>query len=179
MQKLNILVAGSTGYIGIELIKLLVNHKKVKIKYLCGNSSVGKKISLYDKSLKNKKLPKIIKFNRKLLKDVDVIFTALPNGEAHKISNMLQKHNTLIDLSADFRLKKVSTYLKYYKIKHSSIKNISKSIYALPEIKNKRIKKFKIIGCPGCYPTSALIPLIPLIKNKVISNKNIIIDSKS
>ncbi len=179
MQKLNILVAGSTGYIGVELIKLLVNHKKVKIKYLCGNSSVGKNISLYDKSLKNKKLPKIIKFNQKLLKDVDVVFTALPNGEAHKISNMLQKHNTLIDLSADFRLKKASTYLKYYKIKHSSIKNINKSIYALPEIKNKRIKEFKIIGCPGCYSTSALIPLIPLIKNKVISKKNIIIDSKS
>ena len=67
MQKLNILVAGSTGYIGIELIKLLVNHKKVNIKYLCGNSSIGKNISSYDKSLKNIKLPKIIKFNEKLL----------------------------------------------------------------------------------------------------------------
>ena len=179
MRMLNTLVAGSTGYIGTELIKLLVNHRKIKIKYLCGNSSIGKNISLYDKSLKNKKLPKIIKFNQKLLDDVDVIFTALPNGEAQKISNKLKKHHILIDLSADFRLKNAKTYLKYYKIKHSSTKNINKSVYALPEIKNKEIKNYKIIACPGCYPTSALLPLIPILKKNIISNKNIIIDSKS
>ena len=179
MQKLNILVAGSTGYIGIELIKILLNHKKIKIKYLCGNSSIGKSVSSYDKSLKNTKLPKIIKFKDELLNDVDVVFTALPNGEAHKISNKLKKHNILIDLSADFRLKKASTYLRYYKIKHSSVKNINKSIYALPEIKNKNIKNFKIIGCPGCYPTSVLLPLIPLLRNNMISSRDIIIDSKS
>ncbi len=179
MQKLNILVAGSTGYIGTELIKLLVNHKRINIKYLCGNSSIGKKISSYDKALKNKKLPKIIKFNKKLLNDVDVIFSALPNGGAQKISKNLKKHNTLIDLSADFRLKKANLYFKYYNIKHSAIKNIKKSIYALPEIKQKYIKKYQILGCPGCYPTSVLIPLIPIIKNKLIFNDNIIIDSKS
>ena len=97
MQKLNILVAGSTGYIGIELIKLLVKHKGVKIKYLCGNTSIGKSISSYDASLKKIKLPKIIKFNDNLLKDVNVIFTALPNGEAQKISSKLKKHNILSD----------------------------------------------------------------------------------
>ena len=75
MQKLNILVAGSTGYIGIELIKLLVNHKNVNIKYLCGNTSVGRNISSYEESLKNKKLPKIIKFKERLLEDIDVIFS--------------------------------------------------------------------------------------------------------
>ncbi len=179
MQKLNILVAGSTGYIGTELIKLLVNHKNVKIKYLCGNTSIGKNISFYEKSLKYKKLPKIIKFKEQLLDDVDVIFSALPNGEAQKISNKLKKHNTLIDLSADFRLKNAKEYFKYYKIKHLAINNIRKSIYALPEIKNNKIKKYKIIGCPGCYPTSILIPLIPLIKKNIIKSKNIIIDSKS
>ena len=74
MRKLNVLIAGSTGYIGIELIKLLVKHKNINIKYLCGQSSVGKNISIYEKSLKNKDLPKIIKFNKNLLKEVDVIF---------------------------------------------------------------------------------------------------------
>ena len=179
MQKLNILVAGSTGYIGTELVKLLIKHTGIKIKYLCGNSSIGKSISSYDASLKNKKLPKIIKFNEKLLNNVDVVFTALPNGEAQKISNKLKKHNILIDLSADFRLKSAKEYLKYYKIKHSSVKNIKKSIYALPEIKNKKIKNYKIIGCPGCYPTSVLLPLVPLLKKNLISKNNIIIDSKS
>ena len=110
MPKLNALVAGSTGYIGVQLIKLLIKHKYINIKYLCGNSSVGKNISNYDKSLKTKSLPNIIKYNKKYLNDVDVIFTALPNGEAQVISNDLLKKNTLIDLAADFRLNNVSDY---------------------------------------------------------------------
>ena len=179
MRKLNALIAGSTGYIGVQLIKLLVKHKNVKIKFLCGNSSVGKKISYYDKSLKSKNLPKIVKYNKKYLNEVDIIFTALPNGEAQNISKNLLKKNTLIDLAADFRLRKSSEYLKWYKKKHKAILNIKKSIYALPEITQKKVKRYNIISCPGCYPTSVLLPLIPLIKSKSINTKNIIIDSKS
>ena len=179
MRKLDALIAGSTGYIGVQLIKLLIKHNNVNIKYLCGNTSIGKNISFYDKSLKKYKLPKIVKYNKEYLCNVDVIFTALPNGEAQKISNHLLKKNTLIDLAADFRLNKSSDYHKWYKQKHKSVANIKKSIYALPEIIGKKIKKFSIIGCPGCYPTSILLPLIPLVKNKSINTKNIIIDSKS
>tara|TARA_Y100000590_G_scaffold256900_1_gene288527 strand:- start:1150 stop:2172 length:1023 start_codon:yes stop_codon:yes gene_type:complete len=179
MRKLNTLIAGSTGYIGVQLIKLLIKHRYINIKYLCGSSSVGKNISIYDKELKNSKLPKIIKFNKSLLNKVDVVFTALPNGESQKISNFLTKKNVLIDLSADFRLKNSNEYFKWYKIRHSSVKNIKKSIYALPEIKGNLIKNKKIIACPGCYPTSILLPLIPLIKKGIVKHKNIIIDSKS
>ena len=179
MPKLNVLVSGSTGYIGIQLVKLLVKHKYVKIKYLCGNSSVGKKISYFDKSLTSKKLPNIVKFNKRYLNEIDIIFTALPNGEAQEISNYLKANNVLIDLAADFRLKKASDYLKWYKQKHKSIKNIKKSIYSLPEISKHEVKKFNIIACPGCYPTSILLPLIPLVQKKLINLKNIIIDSKS
>ena len=179
MPKLNVLVAGSTGYIGVQLIRLLVKHNNIKIRYLCGNSSVGKNISHFDKLLNNKKLPKIVKFNKSYLNNVDLIFTALPNGGAQEISNHLLKHNVLIDLAADFRLNKASDYLKWYKQKHKSIKNIKKSIYALPEVIGKKIKKYNIIGCPGCYPTSILLPLIPLIKKNLIKTKNVIIDSKS
>ena len=179
MRKLDALIAGSTGYIGIQLIRLLLKHKNVNIKYLCGNKSIGKKISFYDKSLKSKKLPKILKFNKKYLNNVDVIFTALPNGEAQQISKYLLKRNTLIDLAADFRLTKSSEYKRWYNQKHKAINNIKKSIYSLPEISGNKIKKYNIIGCPGCYPTSILLPLIPLIKNKSIQTKNIIIDSKS
>ena len=179
MSKLNVLIAGSTGYIGVQLIKLLLNHKFVKIKYLCGNTSVGKKISSYEKFFLNKKLPKIIRFDKKYLKDIDVIFTALPNGEAQQISNHLTSKNVLIDLAADFRLKKSSEYLKWYKQKHKAVMNIKKSIYALPEINGVKIKNFNIISCPGCYPTSILLPLIPLVQKNLIKLNNIIIDSKS
>ncbi|SVC82375.1 uncharacterized protein METZ01_LOCUS335229, partial [marine metagenome] len=74
MSKINVLIAGSTGYIGVQLTKILANHKNVKIKYLCGSSSIGKEISYFDKSLSKKKLPKIIKFNKKLLTNVDIVF---------------------------------------------------------------------------------------------------------
>jgi N-acetyl-gamma-glutamyl-phosphate reductase len=179
MSMLNVLVVGSTGYIGVQLIKLLIKHRHINIKYLCGNSSVGKKISNYDKSLTNIQLPKIIKFNKKLLNDVDVVFTALPNGEAQDISKYLNKKNILIDLGGDFRLKKASEYLKWYKQKHRATSLIKKSIYSLPEINGQDVKKFNIISCPGCYPTSILLPLVPLIKNKLIKVNNIVMDSKS
>ena len=179
MSKINVLIAGSTGYIGLQLVKLLYKHKYVNIKYLCGSTSIGKYIYYYDKSLKNKKLPKIIKFNKNLLNKIDVVFTALPNGESQKISKLLLKKNVLIDLSADFRLKNPDDFKKWYKIKHCAKNLINKSIYALPEINKNEIKNHSIISCPGCYPTSILIPLIPLIKNNLINNKNIIIDSKS
>ena len=179
MPKLNVLVAGSTGYIGIQLIKLLNKHKYVKIKYLCGNTSVGKKISYYDKTIGLKRLPKIVKFNKKFLNEIDVVFTALPNGEAQVISKYLNKQNVLIDLAADFRLQKASDYKKWYKKDHKAKNNIKNSIYSLPEITGKKVKDYKIISCPGCYPTSILLPLIPLLKNRLIKTHNIIIDSKS
>ena len=179
MPKLNVLVAGSTGYIGVQLIKLLVKHNNIKIKYLCGNLSVGKTISSYEKSLSSERLPKIVKYNKSFLKDVDLIFTALPNGGCQDISNDLLDHNVLIDLAADFRLNKASNYLKWYKQKHRAVKNIKKSIYSLPEINGDKVKKFNIIGCPGCYPTSILLPLIPLVKKNLIKTDNVIIDSKS
>ena len=178
MSKLNVLVAGSTGYIGVQLIKLLLNHKNIRIKYLCGNSSIGKKISFYDKTIK-KKLPKISKLDKSKIKECDIIFTALPNGDAQKISKLLNEKNTLIDLSADFRLNDGKSYYKWYKQKHKSLKNIKNSIYSLPELNHKNIRKYQIISCPGCYPTSILLPLIPLIKKKLIKLDNIIIDSKS
>ena len=179
MPKLNVLIAGSTGYIGIQLIKLLVKHPNVNIKYICGNSSVGKSITVYEKSLKKFKLPKIVKFNKKLIDQIDIVFTALPNGEAQIISKVLNKKTVLIDLAADFRLEKASEYLKWYKLKHKAIHNIKKSIYALPEITGNKVKDFSIIACPGCYPTSIILPLLPLIKKNLIKSNNIIIDSKS
>ena len=179
MPKLNALVAGSTGYIGTQLVKILVKHKYINIKYLCGNSSVGKSILFYEKSLSKYKLPKIRKFNKNLLDDVDIIFTALPNGEAQDISKHLNNKNILIDLAADFRLEKISEYQKWYKQKHRATKLVKKSIYSLPEINRKEIKKYNIISSPGCYPTSILLPLIPLFKNNLVNVKNVIIDSKS
>jgi len=179
MNHLNVLVAGSTGYIGVQLVKLLCKHKYLKIRYLCGNSSIGKKIYAYDKTLKKYNLPKIVKINYRYFKEVDVIFTALPNGQSQIIANNLDKRNVLIDLSADFRIKDVNIYKKFYKIKHKSKKLLNNSVYGLSELYKKEIKNKKIIACPGCYPTSIITPLFPLFKNNYIKFNKVIIDSKS
>jgi len=177
-DSLNIAIAGATGYIGLELINILSKHPNVKILYLCATKSLGKSINKFDKRIK-KKLPKISKIEHINWKKIKLIFTALPNGEAQKIARIIPDKVKLIDLSADFRLKNSYDYKKWYGINHKSKNLIKKSIYAITEFNKKNLDKYKIISCPGCYPTSIQIPLIPLIKKKMINTKNIIIDSKS
>ena len=177
-ESLKIAIAGATGYVGIQLIKILIKHPKVKIVYLCAQKSLGKKINYFDKDIK-KKLPKITNVNEIQWNKINVIFTALPNGEAQNIAKLLPENTKLIDLSADFRLKNFNDYKKWYGKKHNCKKLIKKSNYSITELSRKDIPNYKIISCPGCYPTSAILPLAPLIKNKMINTNNIIIDSKS
>ena len=129
--------------------------------------------------LKKKNLPKISNVNKIDWKNINIIFTALPNGEAQKIAKKIPKNVKLIDLSADFRLDNHKIYKKWYGINHNSKYLIKKSIYAITEFKKNKIPNYQIISCPGCYPTSVQVPLIPLVKRKMINIKNIIIDSKS
>ena len=177
-DSLKIAIAGATGYVGLELINILSKHPKVSILYLCATKSIGKKINTYDKRIK-KKLPKISKINSIKWSKIDVIFTALPNGESQKIAEVLPERVKLIDLAGDFRLKDFNEYKKWYGLNHSCKNLLKQSIYALSEFSRKKLKNYKIIACPGCYPTSVQIPLVPLIKNKMIKTNNIIIDSKS
>ena len=178
-KKLNIVIAGATGFVGLDLIKFLSNHPKVKIKYLCAQKNIGKKIQYFDKRI-TKNLPKISKLKSVDWTKIDILFTALPNGESQIISKTLvNKKLKIIDLSADFRLTDSSVYKKFYGREHMAKKLINNSIYALSEFTKNKLKKFKIIACPGCYPTSIQLPLIPLLKKNLINNKNIIIDSKS
>jgi len=174
----NVVVAGATGYVGLELIKILSNHPHVKIRYLCAQKSIGKSINLFDKRIK-KKLPKISKISNVNWNVINILFTALPNGEAQEIIKKIPKRIKIIDLSADFRLTNLKTYKEWYGINHKSKELISKSIYAITEFTKNQLSKYRIISCPGCYPTSVQIPLIPLLKKKIINTQNIIIDSKS
>ena len=115
MKSINVIVAGATGYIGLQLIKLLTKHPFVNIKRICAQKSIGKNISNFDKYFKKyRKLPKISLLTKKDFKNIDIIFTALPNGEAQKISKYLNSSTKLIDLSADFRLSNYKLYEKWY-----------------------------------------------------------------
>jgi N-acetyl-gamma-glutamyl-phosphate reductase len=180
-KKINVAVIGATGYTGLDLVNLLTKHPKVKLINLCATKQLGKNIVFFDKRIK-KKLPKISSVKKINWKVLDLIFLSLPNGEAQKIiKKIFTKYENLkfIDLSADFRITNHKIYTKNYKINHKAISLINKSIYSISEFNKHNVKKFRIISNPGCYPTSILLPLIPLIKKNLINIKDITIDSKS
>ena len=178
VKKVNIAVAGATGYVGLDLIKFLSVHPKANIKYLCAQKKIGKKIQFFDKRIK-KILPKITNLKSVNWDLIDILFTALPAGQSQLLANKLKyKKIKIMDLSADFRLSSKHIYQKFYH-KHKAPDLIKKAIYSISEFVKKDLKKYKIIACPGCYPTSIQLPLIPLLKKKLIKTKNIIIDSKS
>ena len=180
-NKINIAVIGATGYTGLDLILMLSKHPRVKLKNLCATKNIGKNINSLDKRIK-KNLPKISLAKNINWNAIDLAFLSLPNGEAQKLINKVYYKNNnvkFIDLSADFRISNDKTYFQNYKIKHKAKKFIKKSIYSIPEFNKNKIQNFRIIANPGCYPTSIQLPLIPLIKKKLINIENITIDSKS
>ena len=180
-NKITVAVIGATGYTGLDLVLMLSKHPKVKIINLCATKNLGKNINFFDKRIK-KKLPRITSIKKVNWKNLDLVFLSLPDGEAQKIiknNYHINEKIKFIDLSADFRLDNFKIYEKNYKKKHSAKKLIKNSIYSLPELNRIEIQKYRIISNPGCYPTSIQIPLIPLIKKKLIKNENITIDSKS
>ena len=123
-DSLNVAVAGATGYVGLELIKILSKHSKVKIKYLCANKSIGKKIYNFDKKISKKNLPIISNIKNIKWKNINILFTALPNGQAQKIAKKLPDNVKLIDLSGDFRLSDSKSYKKWYGLNHKCKKYI-------------------------------------------------------
>ena len=179
-NKLRTVIVGATGFVGLDLIYYLSKHPKVKIKHLCAQKNLGKKIQFFDKRIK-KSLPKISHTGKINWNEIDLLFLSLPNGEAQKMTKKLFKYKNLkfIDLSADFRIENEKLYSKWYGLKHKAKPLIKDSLYSISEFVKKKIKKYRIISNPGCYPTSIQLPLIPLLQKNLINFKNIIIDSKS
>ena len=179
-NKINVVIAGATGFVVLDLTYYLSKHPHVNIINLCAQKNLGKNINHFDKRI-TKKLPRISNLNKVKWDSIDVLFLSLPNGEAQKLVKKLFHHENLkfIDLSADFRIKNFNDYKKWYSINHNAKNLISKSIYSIPEITKQKIKKFRIIANPGCYPTSIQLALIPLLKKSLLNTNNITIDSKS
>ena len=179
-NKLNIAIAGATGYVGLDLVFYLSKHPKVNISYLCAQKNIGSNIQKFDSRIK-KKLPKISNLKNVDWNDIDLLYLSLPNGEAQKVTKKLfkYKHLRFIDLSADFRLENTKDYKKWYSKNHFAKNLIKNSIYSIPEFTKNKIKSYRIIANPGCYPTSIQLAIIPLLKKSLIETKNITIDSKS
>lgn len=179
-------IIGATGYAGAELVRLLLSHPKVELKNISSKSFVGETIGKIYNNL-NKYCDKVLIDENNIFEDSDVIFASLPSGLSEEIAKKCFEKNILfIDLGADFRLSNEEDYKKWYK-KDYKYKEIHKeAIYSIPEIikldkfyNKKSLKKAKIIGNPGCYPTSIALALSPALINKIIEKEDIIIDSKS
>ncbi len=168
--RLNVAIIGSTGYTGIELIRLLSFHKKVDIKYLISEHNYGKKIFDFYPALKYKNYPKLIKFSKINWKDIDLVFLCQPSGESKKKINKIPKNITIIDLSNDFRLNSLT--------KNTWIYGLADHLNDFSSKKKNEGYSNKVAN-PGCYATSVLSPLIPLLNNNFIESKDIIIDAKS
>ena len=172
-------VLGSTGYVGLELVNILSKHPNIKINFLGSENSADENISNLDNKLKKYILPKIDLNNNFKTDKSDVVFLALPHGISNKFVKKFFNKIKIIDLSADFRLDKIETYNKDYDDDHCCSNLLNDFIYGLAEINRKKIFKKNNISIPGCYPTSILLPLIPLLEKNMKNNQNIIIDSKS
>lgn len=184
MNKIKAAIIGASGYTGIELIRILLNHKYVEIKALVANSNAGSNIDSLYSHLNHVNLPVLCKIEDLDFSKLDVIFGCLPHTKSQEFFSKILKENKnpnlkLIDLSADFRLDDPKNYEKWYKYEHIAVEIQSKAVYGLTEINREKIKNAELVACPGCYPTSALLPLIPLLNESLISAKNIIIDSHS
>jgi len=182
MKKIGIF--GTTGYAGLQLINLLTKHRFVEIAFAASNRYANKKLSSIYRQFQGELDITLVSteeaFER--ISTVDLVFLALPHTISMTLVRQIIEINEsikIIDLSGDFRFNDDELYEKHYKTEHILKEELKNFTYGLPEIYREKIKNSKYIANPGCYPTSAILPLYPLLKEEIISKKNIIIDSKS
>lgn len=172
-------IIGTTGYVGVELVRLLSTHPEVEIHTLISRSGAGKKLTdIYPQF--NGQVYKLEEYNPDIIKQCDVVFTALPHVISQEmVANVYNLGVKVIDMSGDYRYKNVSIYEEWYGEKHNYSSLSEKAVYGLVELNREKLKSAEIIANPGCYPTSSLLGIIPLVKNQLIKLDKIIIDAKS
>ena len=178
-KKLSVAILGSTGYVGLELTKILSKHPNVEIVFLGSENNPETSIEKVGKLILDKKLP-LTQLNKNFdYRNADTVFLSLPHGVSNEFVKHYYNKIQIIDLSADFRLDDYEIYKKNYGNNHTSPNLLNNFVYGLAEFNKEKLLNNKNIAVPGCYPTSVLIPLLPLLSKKLIKNQNIIVDSKS
>ncbi|MFM8887693.1 MAG: N-acetyl-gamma-glutamyl-phosphate reductase, partial [Chthoniobacterales bacterium] len=178
-------LASASGYSGEELVALLARHPQVEIVALTSRQSAGQTVAEVFPRMGGSDIAamKFVEPSADALKNsgASVVFLALPHGLAAEFAAPLRKAGIqVVDLSADFRLKSADVFEEFYGEKHPAPQLLAESVYALPEIcGNEALKDAGLLACPGCYPTSILIPLVPLLRKKLIDPNSIVINSLS
>ena len=174
-------IIGATGYAGNELVRLLMGHKEVEIKWYGSRSYIDQKYAEVYQNMFEIVDDVCMDDNMEALAEqVDVIFTATPQGFLAGVLNegLLEK-TKIIDLSADFRIKDVAVYEKWYKIEHKSPQFIGEAVYGLCEVNRDKVKNARLVANPGCYTTCSILTAYPLVKEGLIDPDTLIIDAKS
>ena len=176
-----VFICGGSGYTGGELLRILSRHPEVDITGVTSQRSAGKSvIELFPHlrictNLVYEPLQK-----ESILKKADLFFMALPHGESQAaVDYFFQQGKMVIDLSADYRLRDIGIYEHWYKVPHAFQATLKKAVYGLPEIYRNRIAKSRLVANPGCYPTGAILGLLPAVKNGLVDLSSLVIDSKS
>ncbi len=172
-------VVGASGYVGGELLRLLVTHPKAELNMVTSRRYVGEYVHRVHPSLKGFIDLTFSKLELNRLAENDIVFTAVPHGKALDIVKQLYDLGVkVIDLSADYRLKDPKAYVEYYGYEHPYPEMLLKSVYGIPELHRDAIRNAQLVSCPGCMAVTSLLALAPLIKNDLIDTNHLVVDSK-
>jgi N-acetyl-gamma-glutamyl-phosphate reductase len=183
-EKTRVAVVGASGYTGEELVRLLLRHPHAELTAVTSRQFAGKSLAAIFSRTASHSTAKTLTFTdgspEKIAAESELVFLALPHGVAVDFAApLLSAGARVIDLSADFRIKNAATYREFYGHEHGAPNLLADAVYGLPEIYRDKIREARLVACPGCYPTSILLPTIPLLREKLIKPGSIIANSLS
>lgn len=180
MNKIKVGIVGGTGYTGVELLRLLAQHPEVELSAITSRGEAGQKVSDMFPSLRGHVDLPFTDPAQANLKGCDVVFFATPNGIAmQQARELLETGVRVIDLAADFRIKDVAVWEKWYGMTHASPELVAEAVYGLPEINREKIRSARLIANPGCYPTAVQLGFLPLLEAGIVDFNHLIADAKS
>ena len=183
-SSVKVAVVGASGYSGEELVRLLLSHPQAELRAVTSRQMTGQTLAQVFPRFGQFAAARQLRFSQPnvelLAKEAEIVFLALPHGVAAEFAApLLQLGCQVIDLSADFRLRSAMAYKEFYGQDHAAPELLAKSVYGLPELYRSTIKSASLIACPGCYPTSILLPILPLLKANLIKETGMIANSLS
>ncbi len=178
-QRLKIGILGASGYTGADLVRLLATHPNAEIRVLTANQHAGKPMRAVYPHLGALDLPDLVTWEEADWGGLDVAFCALPHGTTQEIVARMPRGLKVVDLSADFRLTDPEVYAAWYGHAHRALDLQEEAVYGLTELNREAIARARLVACPGCYPTAALLALQPLVAAGQVSAEDLIIDAKS
>lgn len=173
-------IVGGTGYTGVELLRLLAQHPEVELAAITSRGDAGMPVAEMFSNLRNRIGLKFIAPGAVRMTDCDIVFFATPNGVAMaEAAALLEADVRIVDLAADFRIKDIAAWEKWYALKHAAPSLVEEAVYGLPEVNRERIKGARLVANPGCYPTAIQLGFLPLVEAGIVDMSSLVADAKS